>query len=379
MAKINNMQDRIAKKDAMIDRLRVREAASEKQDIVHFSFNNNPLAAELEERDALTNELSRLQLQMANTQHTMEDAMETGKALAGQFDDAPSSKSQVTAVPEVRRVRHATGGMLQTGGASNADAGSGAVASGAAGAAASRGATESVLFADSNMDSCGTENSAGARDTGSVRNVAGAVPMAADGTAGANGIAGRAGDPEEIEQAAVGAEGGAVQTEQPGQVDQLGYAEQPQHAGQPGHVEGLPHTFEAQSADQLSVDPHSEGLAGSKRDAAPAHDARKVMSWKQLATPTSTSSALLRKTSLRSNARGRDEHSERSASTAADSDSVRSSVRSQHSPTARGRRHVFKAAPCSAVDSTESTSVRLPKIPDASWRKRAEMDRLFQR
>jgi hypothetical protein len=85
VSKINSMQERIAEKDAIIDKLRSRGATRSKEDA--GPQEDDPLTAELEERDALTNELSLLKLQMFDTQNTMETAMETGKVLAGQFDE----------------------------------------------------------------------------------------------------------------------------------------------------------------------------------------------------------------------------------------------------------------------------------------------------
>ena len=134
VAKISTMQQRIAEKDAMIDTLRARRESNAKLD-EGGPRAHSPLEAELEERDALTNELSRLRLQMMDTQTTMEDAVSTGRVLAEQFEDAGA------------------------GGAAEASGADGAAAHGTPPASASAAAADSISVAGSHLDTYGTASS----------------------------------------------------------------------------------------------------------------------------------------------------------------------------------------------------------------------------
>lgn len=316
------MQERIAEKDAMIGKLRTRPPPDAQADEAS-SADNNPLAAELVERDAMTSELSRLREQMLDTQTTMEDAVSTGKALAGQFDDA-------AAVPDTPEANDAA-------------------------------TDSSISVAGSHLDTYRTANSTSGPGGSQREAAAGWLDPASAGTrasaAAAGSVAGDGGGQE-----------GAGMQRRPTQA--------PQHHTVVGADKSMDGKRAPRSAAEYSEEP---AVAESPHAVAEApRSAKKVMMWKHLAAPAEPPSALLRKASLKGSASTPDdETSERSASTARDSGGTH---RSQQSPAAgRGRRHVFQAAPHHVEDCTDSASLQLPMMPDAAREKRSHLDKIFGR
>jgi hypothetical protein len=81
LARIREMSERIAEKDALISALQKAGAAAEGFCAAAHA-DAEALGEQLQEREQLSGQLSKLRLQMLDAQQTMEAAAETGKSLA---------------------------------------------------------------------------------------------------------------------------------------------------------------------------------------------------------------------------------------------------------------------------------------------------------
>lgn len=365
MTKINSMQERIAEKDAMIAKMRKQEAFSSKAD---SAPEDGPLAAELEEeRDALTNELSRLRLQMVDTQNTMEDAMETSKVLAVQFEEGAGCAEVPGEASEGAEVYVPADNL-----------------------AGSIGGADSISAAGSNPDTYVSASSLPGAEFDSF-----SVPGATLGTS--NGIGRRRLPPEPKKE--------DLQKKTPQADDAVHPKDQQQANDKPPAEPQLQNKDEAPAGDspKLEAEPPTlnvrqvvingpppadelgkmgtessfmrpvELLSGGLPVADGEKTAKKtMMSWKHLATPEPSPS---RHSPQKPTTKAKDdESSDQSGSTPPDSCSTN---RSQASPVAGvAGRHTFGSH---HDDHSQSASLRLPAVRSDVAKKRSQLDKMFER